>query len=106
MPKLSRPLQILLTPWLDEWIAFLSERYEVPKATIMRNLIHTGILVWNICTEMEKPCQLIEKLTDNSPELRKCISDGTMSQEDAELFAEDLAYLARRAVIDNKEKMK
>ena len=103
---MSRPLQILLTPWLDEWIAFLSERYEVPKATTMRNLIHTGILVWTTCVAMEKPCQLMDKLTDHSPELRKNILDGTMSQEDVELLAEDLAYLARRAVIDNKEKMK
>ena len=106
MPKMSRPLQILLTPWLDDWVTLLSERYEVPKATIMRNLIHTGILVWSVCTDMEKPCQLMEKLTDDSPELRKNILEGTMSHEDVEIFAEDLAYLARRAVIDRKGKIK
>jgi len=48
----------------------------------------------------------MEQLTDNSAELREQILGGTMGKEDSELFAEDLMYFARRAVLEHKSLLK
>jgi hypothetical protein len=106
MLKMSRPIQILLPPWLDEWIVFLAERYNVSKATIIRNHIASGILMWSQCISKEGGCPVINKLTDSSKELQQQIYGGTITPEDLGLITDDLAFEARVAMQLRKKKMK
>ena len=106
MPKLSRPIQILLPPWLDDWMTMLSTRYGVSKAMVMRNHLASGILMWSRCVQREEGCPVINKLVDNSAELKRQIFTGATSQEDIILLSDDLAFEARIAIQERKEKIK